>query len=87
MRYIDETLSCDEARAGDKDYTQSEHARKINGNDSDQNESAMCLAIRPIWPWKPADSHFCHNSFLPREHWSLLDAVSSALGACDFLKL
>jgi len=27
----------------------------------------MYLLIRPTWPWKPADSHFCHNSFLPRE--------------------
>jgi hypothetical protein len=40
VRNIDDTLSCDEGSAGDKDYTQSEHVRKVNCNDSYQNESA-----------------------------------------------
>lgn len=43
MRNIDDTLSCDEGSAGDKDHAQSEHVRKVNGNDSDQNESANDL--------------------------------------------
>lgn len=52
MRNINDTLSCDEGSAGDKDCTQSERVRKVNGNDSDQNESAndvpaytTCMAL------------------------------------------
>lgn len=40
VRNNDDAVSCEEGSAGDKDYTQSEHVRKVNGNDSDQNKSA-----------------------------------------------
>jgi hypothetical protein len=46
---IDDTLSCDEGSAGDKDYTQSEHVRKVNCNDSDQNENANDVPAYPIY--------------------------------------
>lgn len=47
MRNVDDALSCDEGSVGDKDYTQSEHFRKVNGNDSDQNESANDVLAYP----------------------------------------
>ena len=47
MRNIDDAVSFDEGSAGDKDYTQSEHVRKVNGNDSDQNESANDVPAYP----------------------------------------
>lgn len=49
MRYIDDTLSCDEGSAGDKDYTQSEHVRKVNGNDSDQHERTNDVPAYPTF--------------------------------------
>lgn len=42
-------MSCDEGSAGNKDYTQSEHVRKVNGNDSDQNESANDAFAYPTY--------------------------------------
>jgi hypothetical protein len=47
VRNIDDTLYCDEGSAGDKDYTQSERVRKVNGNESDQNDSANDVPAYP----------------------------------------
>jgi hypothetical protein len=60
VRNIDDTLLCDEFSAGDKDYTQSEHVRKINCNDSDQNDSANDVPADPTYmALKTGDLHFC----------------------------
>jgi len=49
VRNIDDTLSCDEGSAGDKDYTQSRYVRKVNGNDSDQTQSANDVPACPTY--------------------------------------